>query len=662
MKLYRILAVIAICAYAVIGILTLPNYGVNWDESNHATRGQAYLHYFLTGQKSYDAAMFEPGRRTSFYQMPGFDYSYQMAKDGDHPVLSDILSSFFNFIFYQKLGIFGDFEAYHLYGIVLVSVFLIFFYWWVKQFFGGFSALVSVVSLILYPLFYGESHFNVQKDIPEAVFLTATALAFSVAYTRVSVRWMIVTGVLGGLALGTKFNIIFLFPVFVLWLIIKERTNLFDRLRRLPFAFSISFLAAPVIAFFIFYGSWPWLWQRPVQNMLQVLGYYRQMGIVSTPALPQTYYVLGANTYAVQWILFTTPLITLLLSGIGVVVTLWRGWREKQKISPYVLFLFLLPVARVSLPFTSIYGGGRQIMEYIPAMAILAGIGAKFLTKKYTFVLQAVILLSFLPITLKMIQMHPNESIYFNPLIGGLRGAAERNIPGWGNSLGSTYRQGVRWINEHAEPGAKVALTFELMNALPRSEFRPDILFSNTYRSGPKREGEYIIGVTHDGVGMKYLNYRYAQRFLEPVYAVETEGVPLLKVWKNDEEHTRQKFLTGAFEISGIRSQVVGNTLMVEFPKVVRLTEVEIFFNEAECELPKEGHLFLSLDGYSWSEPFAGTLLESASYTWLKHHSERGKLYYLFAADETKFLRITKNKETSCLRKYPVTIRAKGVE
>lgn len=685
MKPYRFLAVIAISAYAIIGIATLSSYGVNWDEANHSTRGQAYLHYFLTGRKSYDPAMYEPDKRMSFYQIPGFDFSYQMLKDGDHPVLSDILSSLSNLIFYQKLGILGDFEAYHVYGVLLVTIFLIFLYWWVEQFFGGFAGLVSVLSLIVYPLFYGESHFNVQKDIPEAVFFIATALTFGVAYTRTSSRWMIVTGILGGLALGTKLNIVFLLPVLVLWLILKERKNFFDRLRRLPSTFIISFFTAPIIAFLIFYASWPWLWQRPVQKLLQVLGYYHQMGIVSTSALPARYYILGVNTYAIQWILFTTPLVILFLSAVGIVVTILRGWKEKQRISLYVLFLFLLPIARVSLPFTSIYGGARQIMEYIPAMAILAGVGANYLVKllhgyivalrkrniihfssitikRLGVVMKIMITLSFLPIAFKIAKMYPNESVYFNPLIGGLKGAAERNIPGWGNSLGSTYRQGVRWINEHAEKGAKVALAFELMSALPRSEFRPDILFSNTYRSGPKRESEYIIGVTHEGIGPKYLNYRYAERFLEPVYTVEVEGVPVLKVWKNDKEHTRPKFLTDGFEITGIHSEVVGSTLVVEFPNVVRLLEMEILFNELECELPREGHLFLSLDGYSWSEPFTGTILESASYNWLKHYIEKGKLFYFFAADEAKFMRITKNRGTSCLRKLPVSIRVKAVE
>ncbi len=39
--------------FLVVGIFTLKNYGINWDTINHLTRGQAYLHYFLTGHENY---------------------------------------------------------------------------------------------------------------------------------------------------------------------------------------------------------------------------------------------------------------------------------------------------------------------------------------------------------------------------------------------------------------------------------------------------------------------------------------------------------------------------------------------------------------------------------------------------------------------------------
>ena len=40
-------------AYAVIAFATIGHYGVSFDEPPHFRRGQAYLHFFLTGKKDY---------------------------------------------------------------------------------------------------------------------------------------------------------------------------------------------------------------------------------------------------------------------------------------------------------------------------------------------------------------------------------------------------------------------------------------------------------------------------------------------------------------------------------------------------------------------------------------------------------------------------------
>src|SRR3989344_4867643 len=152
-KLYRILAGLLVGGYFLISVVTLPRYGVNWDEVNHSTRGQAYIYFFLTGKKQYDQSLFAQGNRYSLYQIPGYDLNHQKKKEGGHPPLSDILSSLFNYIFYQKLEWLGDIEAYHLYGAVLTGVFAGFIYLGVEGIYGGFPGLVSLLALLTYPLF-----------------------------------------------------------------------------------------------------------------------------------------------------------------------------------------------------------------------------------------------------------------------------------------------------------------------------------------------------------------------------------------------------------------------------------------------------------------------------------------------------------------------------
>ncbi|OGG24486.1 hypothetical protein A3A79_04860 [Candidatus Gottesmanbacteria bacterium RIFCSPLOWO2_01_FULL_43_11b] len=653
-KLYRILAGLLVGGYFLISVVTLPRYGVNWDEVNHSTRGQAYIYFFLTGKKQYDQSLFAQGNRYSLYQIPGYDFNHQIKKEGGHPPLSDILSSLFNYIFYQKLEWLGDIEAYHLYGVVLTGVFAGFIYLWVEGIYGGFPGLVSLLALLTYPLFYGESHFNVQKDIPEAAYLTMCALVFYTAFIRKSTRLMILTGILAGLALGTKLNVLFLVPVVILWVLllgIRKSINLFK----------LKLFLIPVIAFVIYYISWPWLWLDPIGNITKSLGYYQMMGIVSEPALPTSYYILGLNTYAIQWVLYTTPLITLFLSCAGIWWVIRHGGKEKSKTGFYILLLFIVPVVRVSFPLTSIYGGVRQIMEYIPPLAILAGIGAKFLTdkfKKYGFFPQVLIIILFVPITAKMISMHPNESIYFNPIIGGLKGAAERNIPGWGNSLGSTYRQGLRWLNANAEEKSKLSTIFELRSNIPPIDIRSDFDFQNRYRSGIYRDGEYVIGVTHNGTQESSYYRKYLDRFLDPVYEVRVEGVAILKVWKNDLAHTKKEYMIPDKVISNVVVTPRGRSLLIDLGAVYQLTQLNLFFSPNECSMEEGGRIDGSREGSQWANIYPDIFGNFGSR--FAPYDEPGNLQYPFAADEVRYIRITHYPLRSCLMTTPVKASARG--
>ena len=238
--------------------------------------------------------------------------------------------------------------------------------------------------------------------------------------------------------------------------------------------------------------------------------------------------------------------------------TLTIGLKEKNKTSIFVLLWFLVPILRVSMPNAGIYGGVRQIMEYIPAMAILSGIGAiaivkllnHYIVKQYNNtaikqitkpILMLILLLFFVPISLKLISIHPNENVYFNPLIGGLSGAKEKGIPDWGTTLGSVYKQGINWINYNAEKEANVALIKGLSSNIPRINIRKDINFFEKYYSGEEKKGEYVIEV---------VDYRWSldipkekRDYLEtliPVYEVKVDDVAILKVWKNDVQHSRQ--------------------------------------------------------------------------------------------------------------------------
>ena len=563
------------------GIWGLSDYGINWDEPVHYIRGQAYLRYLLTGKTDYSDL---PKLKSHYPKFLGYDlpsevileddktirrsiYQYDseyrgtfqwfLQNDSGHPPLNGILASFFNYIFYQKLGIMGDIESYHVFVILTGSLLVASTFLFVSYYFGIFAGIIATLSLALYPLFFSESHFNI-KDPVEAAFYSLTLFAFYVGIVKGKWKWVIISGIFAGFALGTKFNIVFAGLTLVVWLTIYYWRSI----KRLAWPFSkpltASLVLFPCIALAILYISWPYLWQNPIHNLLNIFNYYKSIGSISYQT-DTSFVFLGFNTYAIQWIVYATPLVILFLTFFGIIYTFTKGLKEKGKTSLLVLIWFIVPIARVTMPNAGIYGGVRQIMEFIPAMAILSGLGANYIvillngyivkrlkqfnnstiqqfpSKTTLLILQAICILAFLPITLKLISIHPNENVYLNPLIGGLKGAKERNFADWGVTLGTTYQQGVEWLNEKAEKNANVSLVKGLHSNIPRTTLREDINLHNRYYSGENKKGEYIIEVT---------DYRWIidipkeKRIyldtLSPVYEVKVDNVAILKIWKND--------------------------------------------------------------------------------------------------------------------------------
>lgn len=215
-KWERVTICIVPILFLFIGIITLSDYGINWDEPFHFMRGQAYLHYYISGgDKDYSSLPSYPRINTncfeannvlctdspggpadresytgknlvyedaikllypknsniwrSYYQHDTYNFDYIVKTENGHPAIGDILSASFNYVFYQKLHILGDIESYHLFEVftsflIVLGVAIV-----VNSEFGVFPSIVASLTLASYPLFFSESHFNI-KDPPETSF------------------------------------------------------------------------------------------------------------------------------------------------------------------------------------------------------------------------------------------------------------------------------------------------------------------------------------------------------------------------------------------------------------------------------------------------------------------------------------------------------------
>lgn len=663
MKNNKIIALLIAFIFFIFGLSTLPHYGINWDTINHLPRGQVYLHYFLTGNKDYsdlpayftewqgkgewywqkdNTLFFKPDinkesvPRLSLYQRAGVDFKYFMERDGGHPPLSDILSSVFNLVLFQKLGIVNDVDSYRVYGVFLASCLVGLIYYWVTSVYGKFAGLISSLSLSLYPFFWSESHFNTEKDIPETAFWSFFLFSIWQGVRKKSWKWILLSGLFFGLALGTKFNILFVGFIILPWIFFVAK-KLFIK----PW-FILSSIVATFLGLGIFVGSWPFLWADPIMRIQKVTGFYKSIGMTESAV---------TNTYALSWILYATPLVILILAIIGIFFATKNIFKEKYSLSLLVILWLLVPIIRVTWPGTVIYGGIRQIMEYIPAMSILAGIGGlallNLVSKSKRLLVGTLIIISFIPITLKLISIHPNENVYFNLLIGGLSGAKDKNFPFWGNSFGAAYRQGATWLNENAEPGSNVVYVFELIPNIPRIWLRTDLNLHNSNRSGYLRKGEYAITLPYQGTEVRSYYDMYLREFLNPVYEAKVDGVSVITIWKNEDKYLKKPWIE-KFDNKVLMTKD-DDGLMFDLGEAKSISRLEINYREYSCPEMEHGNIRISVDGKAW-QSLPGALPNDWLISSMGKQPVDGNFIYPFTGQNVRYVNLILSPSNTCLK------------
>src|SRR3989344_1012537 len=637
--------------FLFIAISTLSHYGIIWDEPDHFYRGQAYLNYYLTGNSTYDNLK---NARRSYYQDDKYNAEYYLANDGGHPPLNGIFAALSNYIFYQKLGWLGDVESLHLFGVITSSVLVFVVAIFAYQTYGILASLVSSISVASYPLFWSESHFNI-KDPSEAAFFGLTIWAFWMSLKNYKWYWLLLSVFSFAAALGTKFNILFLPFIIVPYLIVRYQWKFslkqVSGFMNIPLSFRLVFLLSPLIIMSIFIISWPYLWQD-LGGLFKVVGFYLERGL-SGQEEAGIFLPGEINIYPLVWIIITTAPWVLFLCILGFYST--RKDRRPDKVCLLWLLWLVVPVIRVMLPHARTYGGVRQLMEYIPAMALLAVVGAaklKEMVDRKIFI-PVVVLAIFIPHIFVLVRFHPNENVYFNFLVGGIKGASERNIPYWGNSFGNAYLQGIWWLNQNAEESAKLALLQKVNTNISPVFLRKDIQHhAGVYRSGIYKDGEYIMELTHQG-SMHYYFYvwEYINKFLEPVHEVEVDGVSIAKVWKNDSEHTKPEMRNykEVVFIPSISIDKENRTILASMTDEVLLSRIDINDNSLNSCNALMGEVWTSVDG-NWTreKEFLHSDQLPAKYT------KPGITSFYFAARRAKSVKLVLDISSACILNDPV--------
>lgn len=693
--------------FFIVGLFTVNDYGMNWDEPARLLRGQAFLTYYLTGKSiqlpprespllfapgefvtRYDFLAEEGQKRAQLPETPNPQASFQLVTqavgtrisyyedsvwanyflkydsfEAGHLPLPELLGSLSNKILYGVLGAVGDIESYHIPYIFICALGIFIVALFTRDISGSWVAsAVSGLSLALFPIFFGESHFNMKDPLIASLF-AGSIWAFWHWVKSSQRRFAILFIIFVATSLTVKWNIVFLPFIVIPWLIAIRKTTEFKRWwkpKKLILYGCITIFVCSVWMILI----WPASWSQPLRAIVDVVSYYASIGYGSDRIQPAGFILFGFDAYPLLLFLAQAPEIVLLLAVCGIWAVLRK--RAGNQISTGLLLMswLLVPIIRYSLPASHAYSGWRQIMEILPPLAILAGIGADTLIQKSTrlihWLMLCILIISYVFLAFTLIQLHPNENTYFNAFAGGIRGAYEKNLVDPFLTNGNIYKQGAMWINANAEKNARVAILDGRTFALSPVYLRSDISISPYHFSGFDRKGEYIL-VTDINTEKEsaVFSYRYLKSFMKPVHTIQRDGVALLTIYKNDPDY----LLPGMGEDKPVVSlkksrfsTAKGEYLELDFGKKIRLTRIIISGAPVTCHyqdpfsaydeviqvLPKKlpARFNLTDNTYSMTE---------------KRYLGEGTVEYRFAAEPAEIANIYVIQGASCFNGGMVT-------
>ncbi|MCG3206819.1 MAG: hypothetical protein FOGNACKC_00418 [Anaerolineae bacterium] len=358
--------------------------------------------------------------------------------------------------------------------IVLLNTALALAIIWVTwRLFGRRVALLSGLLIALDPFYLSDSRVNRAEAVITG-FMTLSIL-FLIYYGRKKqFRYVLLSGICGGLSFLTKIQALAILPAIALaggWIVFADKSDGSawslnkERVRRL----GELGIAWALIAAATWVALWPAMWVTPLETLDLVYGYAtRKVGAegVKLFFMGETFEDIdpGPIFYPFVLLMRTTPLTVLGLLAAAIVPWRWRG-RTKPGAWPPTTGSAILLTYVVVYALAMTLGSHKQdryLMPIFLALDILAALGLVFawawLKEKlevgsrkyevgdknrtpYSLLLTSPVLKSVLFAGAFAVQLaavlphHPYYYSYFNPLFGGGATAVRTMRIGWGEGM-----------------------------------------------------------------------------------------------------------------------------------------------------------------------------------------------------------------------------------
>ncbi|AMN41345.1 glycosyltransferase family 39 protein [Rhodoplanes sp. Z2-YC6860] len=448
------LAWLLLLLLAVIALLTFRDYGLGWDDYTHAQYGDLVLSLYTSG--------FRDTRALTFVNLYLYGGGFDMASAA-----------------IAKLLPFDLFETRRLIGAAVGLVGL-FATWRIARRVGGpVAGLVALALLATCPLYYGHMFIN-PKDGPFAAMMAIFLLGLVrliEEHPRPSVGTLAILGIGFGLSIGSRvmagFGVIEAVLALALLFVLEAQSEGFHAARTRFARLSLLLIPTAILAYAVMGLVWPWGVANPLNPIaaIETFSHFFEKpwqelfeGQRLTPVeMPWDYVPL--------LMALKLPEILLLLGCAGVAGLLVAACRGALAPRPRAIYFGIalaaaLPVLVTLVTRPAMYNGIRHFVFVMPPLAVAGGLAGAWIAERAArFGRFVPVLLAFgfaagvaLPVV-EMARLHPYEYVFYNHIIGGVRGAQTRfMLDYWGlafKQAGAQLRETLRDRGETPPAGRK---------------------------------------------------------------------------------------------------------------------------------------------------------------------------------------------------------------
>jgi hypothetical protein len=511
--------ILVVICLAIIGLSTVNQYGVTWDEEPQIQIVQRNQKFIFEGKQiaaharhhgflfNFAAEMLFQAKYIASGQTPPV-----ISLEGDEKLsiykLRERLESKHKFTF-----IFSLITYLAVAGIASILV-------------GIESAWLAPIVLALMPRFWGHSFFN-PKDVPFATLFTlATCLGAYLLDTYMThqptdenknnqaklVRASIGYGILAGLVTGTRiagvFILLFILLAHILNLYPLQKHRTWITLYSYRKFYGLVLLYWALTTMIVYPASW-FNSLTPIGWFFKALLSMSDYKIWDNSVLFQGKSIPGNSLpwfYLPHTILITVPVVFLIAFLLAIYFSLikYRQLTHLQRscIILVLLQIFFIPLLAI-LRNSTMYDGMRHFLFVLPPIAALATVGLIWSYQKITSqpgkILAVTLLVVFLSqVVIDMIELHPYQYVYFNRISGGLaRADSQYETDYWGLSI----RDAMEWLNQNANANSKIVVTGPLFatKIFADSQRNFDIIHLDNFSEGVEPNPDYYLGLHRAG-------------------------------------------------------------------------------------------------------------------------------------------------------------------